>query len=162
MALSGNTDCMADERRNSDDSAGNTRRSTKTTAAKGRPDASTGARKVNTTAQNAKQESAEAAEKAKGSAGEAADAAGSGAHSFGLATQRAKQAAAAGIESGGKTVVSATGKVASTAVAGWTLVKNRKAIAAGLVSVVGVSFTAGRRTAKVQGGPLTRLTHGRL
>ncbi|MEV0522036.1 hypothetical protein AB0I66_01320 [Streptomyces sp. NPDC050439] len=121
---------------------------------------------MNSTAQKAKQESAEAAEKAKGSAGEAADAAGSGAQSFGLATQRAKQAAAAGLESGGKTVAAATGKVTSTAVAGWTLVKNRKAIAAGaaagLVSVVGLSFTAGRKTAKIQGGPLTRLTHGRL
>lgn len=121
---------------------------------------------MNTTAQKAKQESAEAAEKAKGSAGEAADAAGSGAHKFGLATQRAKEAAAAGVESGSKSVVSATGKVTSTAVAGWTLVKNRKAIAAGaaagLVGVVGVSFTAGRRTAKIHGGPLTRLTHGRL
>lgn len=121
---------------------------------------------MNTTAQKAKQESAEAAEKAKGSAGEAADAASTGAHALGHATQRAKQAAAAGIESGSKTVASATGKVTSTAVAGWTLVKNRKAIAAGaaagLVSVVGVSFTAGRRTAKIQGGPLTRLTHGRI
>ncbi|MFF1692191.1 hypothetical protein ACFVXC_00995 [Streptomyces sp. NPDC058257] len=121
---------------------------------------------MNTTAQKAEQESAAAAEKAKGAAGAAADAAGSGTHSFGLAAQRAKEAAAAGIESGGKTVVSAGGKVASTAVAGWTLLKNRKAIAAGavagLVSVAGVSFTAGRRTAKVQGGPLTRLTHGRI
>ncbi|MFE6166130.1 hypothetical protein ACFQ7F_45385 [Streptomyces sp. NPDC056486] len=121
---------------------------------------------MNTTAQKAEQESTEAAGKAKDSAAEAADAAGSGAHSFGLATQRAKQAAAAGIESGGKTVVSATGKVAATAVTGWTLVKNRKAIAAGaaagLVSVAGVAFTAGRRTAKTRGGPLTRLTHGRI
>lgn len=121
---------------------------------------------MNTTAQKAKQESTEAADKAKGSAEEAAEAAGSGARSLGLATQRAKQAAAAGIESGGKTVASATGKVSSTAVAGWALVKNRKAIAAGaaagLVSVAGLSFTAGRRTAKIQGGPLTRLTHGRI
>ncbi|GGV27779.1 hypothetical protein GCM10010277_09550 [Streptomyces longisporoflavus] len=121
---------------------------------------------TNTAAQKAKQESAEAADKAKDSAAEAADAAGSGAHSFNVATQRAKQAATAGIASGGKTVASATGKVASTAVAGWTLVKNRKAIAAGaaagVVSVAGVAFTAGRRTAKVQGGPLTRLTHGRI
>ncbi|MFG2650438.1 hypothetical protein [Streptomyces sp. NPDC048436] len=118
------------------------------------------------TAQKAKQESAKAAEQAKSSAEEAANAADSGARSFGVATQRAKQAAASGLESGGKTVVSAGGKVASTAVAGWTLVKNRKAIAAGaaagLVSIVGASFTAGRRTAKVQGGPLTRLTHGRI
>ncbi|MGW6063217.1 hypothetical protein [Streptomyces sp. NPDC055189] len=168
MALHGNTDRMAQERRPSDDSAGSTRRSTKQTAAQGRSAAKTGAHKVNSnaTAQKAKQESAQAAEKAKGSAEEAADAAGTGAHSLGLATQRAKQAAAAGIESGSKTVVSATGKVASTAAAGWTLVKNRKAIAAGaaagVVSVAGVAFTAGRRTAKVQGGPLTRLTHGRI
>ncbi|MFF8829920.1 hypothetical protein [Streptomyces sp. NPDC015131] len=77
-------------------------------------------------------------------------------------TQKAKSAA--------KTVQSAVstaaGQTVGKAGVAWTLVKARKAIAAGasagVVTVVASSYALGRRAGLRQRGPLSRLTGGRL
>ncbi|MEU5719343.1 hypothetical protein AB0G71_26985 [Streptomyces sp. NPDC020403] len=132
---------------------------TKAAAAKGR-------RTTASAGSSAKADSAVAASKATESAEEAGKAARSvqsGVRSAGEATKRA---AAAGWDTGQQTVRSTAGKVASTATTAWTVVKNRKAIAAGAtagaVGLVGGAFALGRQTAKVHGGPITRLTGGRI
>jgi hypothetical protein len=71
-------------------------------------------------------------------------------------------AAAGGLANGAKAVTSVTGKATTAAAAGWTVVKHRKAVAAGtaagVASMVGAAFLAGRHTARPRGNLLTRLT----
>ncbi|MFJ8753194.1 hypothetical protein ACIREO_28240 [Streptomyces sp. NPDC102441] len=103
------------------------------------------------------------AQDAKSSAQESAESAETGVRSAGLATKRA---AAAGWDTGRQTVLDTAGKVTSTATTAWTVVKHRKAIAAGaaagLGSIVGGAFVLGRQTARTHAGPITRLTGGRI
>ncbi|MDX3055372.1 hypothetical protein PV394_09500 [Streptomyces sp. NE06-03E] len=128
----------------------------RTAAAKGR-------RATEAAGDHAKSGSAVAATKAKSSAQDAAASAESGVRSAGLATKRA---AAAGWDTGRKTVLGTAGKVTSTATTAWTVVKHRKAIAvgaaAGLGGLVGGAFALGRQTARTHAGPITRLTGGRI
>ncbi|GGZ24408.1 hypothetical protein [Streptomyces nitrosporeus] len=123
----------------------------------------TQAKKATAAADRAKSDSAVAASKAKSSARQAGEAADSGVRSAGLATRRM---ATAGWETGRQTVASTVGKAASTAGTAWTVVKHRKAVAvgaaAGIGGLVGGAFALGRQTAKVHGGPITRLTGGRI
>ncbi|MFJ9419410.1 hypothetical protein ACIRPT_35415 [Streptomyces sp. NPDC101227] len=90
-------------------------------------------------------------------------------HASSVATKEPETAsdrAKASIEGGRKAVAATADRIAGTAGATWTAVKNRKAIAvgagAGLIGVAGAAFAAGRATTKAQSGPLTRLTHGRI
>ncbi|SDJ55103.1 hypothetical protein [Streptomyces indicus] len=143
----------------------------------------------------AEAKTAEATEKAKGSArakggaaAEAAEAAGratgAAAESAGRATgaaarkagQAAEETAGAagkgastalkGIESGRKAVTSAVGQAGAVALTAWTVLKNRKLIAAGaalgVTAVSAGSYAVGRRAERGRRGPVARWTGGRL
>lgn len=84
----------------------------------------------------------------------------------GEATQRVGRAASAGLQSGQHVVAANASKAVAAAGTAWSVVKNRKVIAAGAaagaVSVTGAAFVLGRSTARAQMGPLTKLTGGRI
>ncbi|MEV0781199.1 hypothetical protein ACIBLA_21800 [Streptomyces sp. NPDC050433] len=102
------------------------------------------------------------AAKVKSSARAAEKSAEASVRSAGEATRRA---ATAGWESGRQAVTSTAGKAATKATTAWTVVKHRKAVAAGaaagVVGLAGGAFMLGRRTARPR-GPLSRLTRGRI
>ncbi|UED86576.1 hypothetical protein [Streptomyces profundus] len=87
-------------------------------------------------------------------------------HPDDIATKRAGRAAAAGWESGQQAVVSTASRAASTASVAWSAVRHRKAIsvgtAVGVAGLAGGAFALGRQSARGRGGPLTRLTGGRI
>lgn len=80
----------------------------------------------------------------------------------GATTEKAKSAART-VQSA---VSTAAGQTVGKAGVAWTLLKARKAIAAGagagVVTVVASSYALGRRAGLRQRGPLSRLTGGRL
>jgi hypothetical protein len=94
------------------------------------------------------------------------DAVEDGGRSFGDATKRAGHAASRGAELGRQKLASASSTAATAASATWTVVKNRKGVAAGLgtgaLTAVAASFAAGRYSIRRKNGPLTRRTGGRL
>ncbi|WP_330172245.1 hypothetical protein OG875_00780 [Streptomyces sp. NBC_01498] len=103
-----------------------------------------------------------AASKAKDSARAAEKSAEAGVRSAGEATKRV---ATAGWANGRQAVASTAGKAATKAGVVWTVVKHRKAVAAGAAAGVGAltggAFALGRRAARPR-GPLSRLTKGRI
>ncbi|MEU2020753.1 hypothetical protein ABZ565_01030 [Streptomyces sp. NPDC016469] len=137
------------------------------TASKGR---TTAARKTTGAARRtagARGEQAKStAAKTKTAAANAKDSAEESVSEAGGFTQRAGQAAVSGLQSGRQVVTANVARVGSAATSAWTVIKLRKAIAAGaavsVVSIVGVAFATGRATAKPRTGPLTRLANGRI
>lgn len=125
-------------------------------------------KKVQGAAERAKQNGANSARQAKDSATAAEKAAESGTTALGAAASHAGRSAAAGLDSGRKVAASLGTSVTSGATLAWTVVKDRKKIAAGagagFVGLMGAAFAVGRATAKThaKGGPLTRLTSGRI
>ncbi|MET7453334.1 hypothetical protein ABZT03_15855 [Streptomyces sp. NPDC005574] len=107
-----------------------------------------------------------AAKTAAGKADDAASAAKAGAERTADAASRAANTAARSVEAGRQAIVSASGQVAAGAKTAWTLLANRKLVAAGvgagLTVLSAASFAAGRRTERHTHGPLTRLTGGRF
>ncbi|MFJ5776925.1 hypothetical protein [Streptomyces sp. NPDC093094] len=82
------------------------------------------------------------------------------------AVSGAARTAAQGVESGRQALVTASGEVASVARTAWTVIANRKLVAAGVgagVTALGAaSYALGRRAERHTQGPLTRLTNGRM
>ncbi|CAM5603617.1 hypothetical protein ACFYZI_29385 [Streptomyces griseorubiginosus] len=82
------------------------------------------------------------------------------------AVSGAAQTAAKGVEVGRQTVVAASGQAAAVAKTAWTVVAQRKLIAAGVgagLTVLSVtSYAAGRRAGRHTLGPITRMTGGRI
>ncbi|MFF5563024.1 hypothetical protein ACFY7Z_31325 [Streptomyces sp. NPDC012623] len=150
--------------------AGKAKESAKSATSKGRQTAErTGATArgtAKTAGGRAKNGSAGAAAKARTSVRAAEESADSGVRSAGDATKHIGQAASAGWESGQQAVLSTANKAVSTATTAWTVIKHRKAIAAGaaagVVGLAGGAFALGRQTARPHGGPLTRMTGGRF
>lgn len=169
--LRGYTVVMAEENKNANASNnGKPTRSAKAAIPKSGETASrTGTaarRKAEADGDRARQEASRSASKAHSSALAAEESAKSGTRAVGAATTRVGRVAAGGVHRGKQAAISAGGKVASTAVTAWTVVKNRKVIAAGagagLAGVMSAAFAAGRHSAKTGSGPLTRLTGGRI
>ncbi|WP_416756432.1 hypothetical protein ACMAVT_30265 [Streptomyces sp. FW42] len=100
-----------------------------------------------------------AADGAAAKASDAASAAASG-------TERAAQSAVKGVEAGRRAVVTASGQVASGAKTAWTVIANRRLVAAGaaagLTALTAASYAVGRRAERHTHGPLTRMTGGRI
>lgn len=100
--------------------------------------------------------------KATAAAGEAETAARSAEKSASTAVRSAGEAT----KSAGRAVASSLQVGQQAATAAWTVVKNRKVMAAGaaagIVGVAGAAFAVGRSTAKPAVGPLTRLAGGRI
>ncbi|MGW1893772.1 hypothetical protein ACWCP6_26500 [Streptomyces sp. NPDC002004] len=88
------------------------------------------------------------------------------ARSAGETTKQGAHAALTGLQAGRRTVTAQAAKVTSVATTAWTVIRQRKAIAAGaamgVAGLAGAAFAVGRSTAKPQTGPLTRLAHGRI
>ncbi|MEU1189131.1 hypothetical protein [Streptomyces sp. NPDC005859] len=82
------------------------------------------------------------------------------------AVQSAAHSASRGVEAGRQAIVATSGHVAATARTAWTVIANRKVIAAGvgagLSALTAASYAVGRRSARHSHGPLTRLTGGRI
>ncbi|MEU5047329.1 hypothetical protein [Streptomyces griseorubiginosus] len=82
------------------------------------------------------------------------------------AVSGAAHTAAKGVEVGRQTVVAASGQAAAVAKTAWTVVAQRKLIAAGVgagLTVLGAtSYAAGRRAGRHTLGPITRMTGGRI
>ncbi|CAL9352459.1 hypothetical protein C1708_30410 [Streptomyces sp. DH-12] len=129
------------------------------------------------TASKAKSATAQAADKttesaksaADGVAGKAADAtsaAASGTQRAARAANGAAQSAVKGVEAGRRAVVTASGQVAAGAKTAWTVIANRRLVAAGaaagLTALTAASYAVGRRAERHTHGPLTRMTGGRI
>ena len=133
----------------------NKKTATATTAAKARHSANQATTPATQTARAAAKKTDEAASAAKTGAQRAADATSTAAHT-----------AAKSVEVGRQALVSASGQVAAGAKTAWTVLNNRKLVAAGvgagLTALGAASFAAGRRTERLTQGPVTRLTGGRF
>ncbi|PZT70681.1 hypothetical protein DN402_32675 [Streptomyces sp. SW4] len=109
---------------------------------------------------------APASRAAKNAAGETASAAKNGAQRAADAAGGAAHAAARGVEAGRQAVVATSGQVAAGARTAWTLIADRKLVAAGvgagLTALTAASYAVGRRAGRQAQGPLTRLTGGRI
>jgi hypothetical protein len=109
---------------------------------------------------------ARAGQAAAGKASDAASAAKAGAQRSADAANGAVQTAAKGVAAGRQAVVATSGQVAATAKTAWTVVAQRKLVAAGvgagLTAVTAASYAMGRRAGRHTHGPLTRLTGGRI
>jgi hypothetical protein len=136
-----------------------------TTQAKSGAAAATRA-KARGTADKATAPASGAAKAAAGKASDAASAARAGTERAAGAAAQAAQTAAKGVEAGRQAVVATTGQVAATARTAWTVIAQRKAVAAGvgagLTALTAASYAVGRRSARHTHGPLTRLTGGRF
>ncbi|MFI8966526.1 hypothetical protein ACIGO8_30945 [Streptomyces sp. NPDC053493] len=103
---------------------------------------------------------------AKAAAGTAKKSAASGAQAAGETGQRVTRKVSDGLQSGQQALTANAAKLASAAGTAWTVVKDRKMIAAGaaagVVGVASAAFAVGRTTAKPAMGPLTRLARGRI
>ncbi|MDN3270211.1 hypothetical protein [Streptomyces sp. MA15] len=132
---------------------------------------------VGATASKAKSATAQATDKttestksaADGVAGKAADAASaaaSGTQRAARAANGAAQSAVKGVEAGRRAVVTASGQVAAGAKTAWTVIANRRLVAAGaaagLTALTAASYAVGRRAERHTHGPLTRMTGGRI
>lgn len=149
------------ETKNSTGSKGRTTASRRTTGAARRTAGARG-EQAKSAADGAKSTAA----KAKTAAADAKDSAAESASEAGGLTQRAGQAAVSGLQSGRQVVTANVARVGSAATTAWSVIKLRKAIAAGaavsVVSIAGVAFATGRATARPRTGPLTRLANGRI
>ncbi|WP_152772907.1 hypothetical protein [Streptomyces spongiae] len=118
------------------------------------------------TAEKATAPASRTAESAAAKSGDVASAAKAGAERSADAAQGAVQTAAKSVEAGRQAVVTASGHVATTARTAWTVVAQRKLVAAGvgagLTALGAASYAAGRRSGRHTHGPLTRLTGGRI
>ncbi|MGC0335491.1 hypothetical protein [Streptomyces sp. SLBN-8D4] len=78
----------------------------------------------------------------------------------------AAQTAAKSVEAGRQTVIAASGQAAAVAKTAWTVIAQRKIIAAGLgaglTALTATSYAVGRRAGRHTHGPITRLTGGRI
>lgn len=76
------------------------------------------------------------------------------------------QTAAKSVAAGRQAVVTTSEQVAATAKTAWTVVAQRKLVAAGvgagLTALSAASYAVGRRAGRHAHGPLTRLTGGRI
>ncbi|GAA3506378.1 hypothetical protein GCM10019016_134930 [Streptomyces prasinosporus] len=130
-----------------------------------------------TTARSTAAKARQATDKATASAGQAAGNAGgkaadatsavrSGAERAAGAAGTAVQSAAKGVEAGRRVVVATSGQVAATAKTAWTVIANRRLVAAGaaagLTALTAASYAVGRRAERHTHGPLTRMTGGRI
>lgn len=123
-----------------------------------------------TTARSAASRTREAADKATAPAGRAADnaagKAGDAASATASGAERAAQSAAKGVEAGRRAVVATSGQVAAGAKTAWTVIANRRMVAAGaaagLTALTAASYAVGRRAERHTHGPLTRMTGGRI
>ncbi|WP_338702830.1 hypothetical protein V2W30_36205 [Streptomyces sp. Q6] len=79
---------------------------------------------------------------------------------------RAATTTGAALTSAREGVVATAGQVASAATTAWTVLKNRKIVAAGatasVAALTAASYAAGRRAERGTHGPITRLTGGRV
>ncbi|MFI8092222.1 hypothetical protein ACIF9R_28520 [Streptomyces sp. NPDC086080] len=107
-----------------------------------------------------------AADAAAGKAGDAASVTVSGAGRAAQAASDAAQSAAKGVEAGRRAVVATSGQVAAGAKTAWTVIANRRLVAAGtaagLTALTAASYAVGRRAERHTYGPLTRMTGGRI
>ncbi|WP_343998827.1 hypothetical protein [Streptomyces thermocarboxydovorans] len=82
------------------------------------------------------------------------------------AAEGAAQSAVKGAEAGRRVVVATSGQVAAGAKTAWTVIANRKLVAAGvgagLTALSAASYAVGRRAERHAHGPLTRWTGGRI
>lgn len=128
--------------------------------------ASNGTKKPAVAGEKAGQSINKAAEKTGSATHSVGDAVEGGGRSFGQATKRVGHVASQSAEAGRQKIASASSTAATAASATWKIVKNRKAVVAGIgagaVTAVAASFAAGRFSAKRNVGPFTRFTGGRL
>ncbi|MCG8968120.1 MULTISPECIES: hypothetical protein [Streptomyces] len=107
-----------------------------------------------------------AAKSAGSKATDAGSAAKAGAERSAQAASGAVQTAAKGVEAGRKAVITTSGHVATTAKTAWTVIAQRRLVAAGvgagLTALSAASYAMGRRSGRQTHGPLTRLTGGRI
>ncbi|MEV5432699.1 hypothetical protein [Streptomyces sp. NPDC052701] len=122
--------------------------------------------KVRRATDGASASASRAAKSSAAKAGDTASAAKSGAERSAGAATGAVQTAAKGVEAGRQALVTASGQVATTAKTAWTVIANRKLVAAGvgagLTVLSAASYAVGRRAERQTYGPLTRLTGGRI
>ncbi|MGW4150427.1 hypothetical protein ACWEFQ_28485, partial [Streptomyces albogriseolus] len=89
-----------------------------------------------------------------------------GAERAARAANGAAQSAVKGVEAGRRAVVTASGQVAAGAKTAWTVIANRRLVAAGaaagLTALTAASYAVGRRAERQGHGPLTRMTGGRI
>ncbi|MET8212855.1 hypothetical protein ABZT51_44320 [Streptomyces sp. NPDC005373] len=121
------------------------------------------AKRATSTSERAQSKATAAANKAEPAVADAEEAASTSVRSGSEAARSASRAMASGLQMGQQAV---TVNAAKAATAAWTVVKNRKLIAAGaaasIVGIAGAGFAVGRATAKPPVGPLTRLVGGRI
>jgi hypothetical protein len=107
-----------------------------------------------------------AANGAASKATDAASAAASGTERAARAANGAAQSAVKGVDAGRRAVVTASGQVAAGAKTAWTVIANRRLVAAGaaagLTALTAASYAVGRRAERHTHGPLTRMTGGRI
>ncbi|MFF8171967.1 hypothetical protein [Streptomyces chartreusis] len=124
------------------------------------------ASKARRTTSRATAPASKAADKAADKAGDAASAAAGAAERTAKATTSVAHTAAQRVEAGRMAVVSASGQAAAFAKSTWTLIANRKILAAGvgagLTALSAMSYAAGRRSGRRTLGPITRMTGGRI
>ncbi|MFF1400657.1 hypothetical protein ACFVZD_43850 [Streptomyces sp. NPDC058287] len=124
------------------------------------------AKRATSTSKSAQSKATAAAGKAETAVTEAEEAASTSVRSGSEATRSAGRAMTSGLQMGQQAVTANAAKAATAVNAAWTVVKNRKLIAAGaaasIVGVAGAGFAMGRATAKPPVGPLTRLAGGRV
>ena len=108
----------------------------------------------------------EAANKAAEKSDDVASAAADNAGRTAEATSAVVHGAAERVQAGREAVVAASGQAAALAKTAWTVIAQRKLIAAGVgagVSALGAtSYLAGRRAGRRTHGPITRMTGGRI
>ncbi len=140
----------------------NANRKTSTAGSTASKAAATAAKATGKAAESAKS----AANGAAGKAGDAASAATSGAERAARAATGPAQSAVKGVEAGRRAVVTASGQVAAGAKTAWTVIANRRLVAAGaaagLTALTAASYAVGRRAERQGHGPLTRMTGGRI
>ncbi|MEV8596001.1 hypothetical protein [Streptomyces sp. NPDC052012] len=117
-------------------------------------------------AKNAGSKATDTASAAASGTQRAAQAAEAAAQSAVKGVEGAAQTAAKGVEAGRRAVVATSGQVAAGAKTAWTVIANRKLVAAGvgagLTALSAASYAVGRRAERHAHGPLTRMTGGRI
>ncbi|KOG74782.1 hypothetical protein HCJ76_30435 [Streptomyces sp. MC1] len=108
----------------------------------------------------------QAADKAADKTGDVASSAANGAERVAGTGTAVLHSAAERVQAGRQAVVAASGQAVTFAKTGWTLIAQRKLLAAGVgagLSALGAtSYMAGRRAGRRTLGPITRLTGGRI
>ncbi|WP_329258362.1 hypothetical protein [Streptomyces pseudovenezuelae] len=126
----------------------------------------TAAAKARRTTDKATAPAGKAANKAAAKTDDAASAGKQVTERTAKAATGAAQTAAKSVEAGRQTVIAASGQAAAVAKTAWTVIAQRKLIAAGvgagLTALTATSYAVGRRTGRHTQGPITRLTGGRI